>query len=158
MTQQELDQLRTLLSQPDRWCQHAEARDRRGSGVRYSDSAAVAWDITGAVCHLFGWSRALQLFTQLDRHVTGHKPLAGRYWRHPQDAQLASMAALQEFNDRPTTSHESLMGRLAAIPIHRPRAPASCVESTAADESSMGPLARGTIGEPMATRVSLTRS
>ena len=121
MTQNEKDQLLTLLSSESRWCKNTEAQDSQGGGVCYNDSTAVAWDLTGAVCHLFGWPRALQLFAQMSRHMTGRKPLAGRYWRHPQDTQIASMAALQDYNDQPATNYESIIDRLTAMPVHHPR-------------------------------------
>jgi hypothetical protein len=136
MTQEEKDRILALLGSDRGWCQEAEARDGRGSAVRHSDAAAVAWDLTGALCHLFGWDRAMLLFPQLARHLTGRRPPFGRHWAQPQDPQMASMAALQDYNDQPTTDHESMMARLAVVRVCRPRKAAVVSPSTASHSHS----------------------
>jgi hypothetical protein len=132
MTVEEKNRILTLFSSKSSWCQEAEARDGRGAAVRHDDVAAIAWDLTGALCHLFGWERALELFPQLARHLTGQKAPAGRHWTQPRDPQMASMAALQDYNDQSTTTYESLMARLADSPVYQPRkAPALAITSNA---------------------------
>jgi hypothetical protein len=121
MTQEEKGRILTLLGERSRWCQEAEAHDGQGADVRYDDPAASAWDLTGAVCHLFGWDRAMELFQQLARHLAGRKPPTGRHVSQPRDLQIASMAELQDFNDQPMTSHESMITWLTAIPVVQPR-------------------------------------
>ena len=113
MLPSEKDRLLTLFADPERWCQGAEARDQKGKPVRLDDASAVAWDITGAICALFGWQRALELFPQLDRHV--HQTKRGG-WRSP-DPGIASMAALQDSNDEPGTTFETVAGWLKTMPV-----------------------------------------
>ena len=93
MTQDEKDKLLDLFSARGRWCQDAEARDASGSPVHYSDEAAVAWDITGGMCRLFGWERACELFIHA-ADSTGQAGDAG-----PRDRAMVAMGALQDFND-----------------------------------------------------------
>jgi len=107
----EKDMLLALLESEERWCQEAEARDKDGSPVRYDDATAVAWDITGALCHLFGWKRACALFRQLDRHIHGRNPEP----IFPGTSELRSMAALQDYNDRKDLTHATLMASLRAV-------------------------------------------
>jgi hypothetical protein len=114
MMQAEKNRLLALVDGETRWCQDAEARDADGNPVRYDDDTAVAWDITGALCHLFGWQRACELFVQLDRHVNGRRnperwPLA--------DARIESMAALQDFNDSASTTFDVVRGRIETMRI-----------------------------------------
>lgn len=153
MTQQEKDRLLALLSSQRTWCQEVEARDRRGQAVRYNDASAVAWDLTGAVCHLFGWDRALELFAQLGRHVMGRRPPVGRHSGHPRDPQMASMAALQDFNDRPTTNYETIRGHLAAMPVHHGHAKAILKVTPAAAEHLAHALAQARAGPNMTFRM-----
>ena len=112
MTQNEKDSLLSTLSVSSSWCKEMEARDGSGESVHFDDPAAVAWDLTGSVCFLFGWDRAQQLFVQLERHLLNGK----RSGREP-NVGIASMVALQEFNDRPETTHEMLLGRIRTIPV-----------------------------------------
>lgn len=114
MTSQEKEQLLALLLNAHCWCQAAEARSANGEAVTYSDPDAAAWDLTGAVCHLFGWRRACQLFVQLDRyiHPRARAGLAGR------DAEIAAMVGLQNWNDDPQTTHAELLERLERVPVN----------------------------------------
>jgi hypothetical protein len=113
----ERDQLLALFSNPDHWCQHAEARTTSGAAVRYNDPEAAAWDLTGALYRLFGWQRACILFVQIDKHLLHHRSLK---WR-VQDVHIESMLALQELNDHSTTDYQWLMHRLGNMPaIERP--------------------------------------
>jgi len=112
MTPQEQQQLLALFDRGERWCQHAEARDRSGQPVSYDDEAAVAWDLTGALCRLFGWPRAGELFCELQRRLDGSRQTA-REERRPagpaQDPQMRAMAALQEFNDHAQTNFAAVV-------------------------------------------------
>jgi hypothetical protein len=112
MTQDEKDSLVSMLSLPAHWCKEAEARDRSGDAVHFDDPAAVAWDLTGAVCFLFGWERAQELFVQLERHVAGGKRSA-----QAPNPSISSMVALQEFNDSTETTHDLLLERIRTVPV-----------------------------------------
>jgi hypothetical protein len=111
MTQREKQELLDLFSMAANWCQETEARNWQGESVRYDDPSAVAWDLTGGVCHLFGWERATELFPLMERHVTGRKPD-----EHATNPGIASMIGLQEFNDSSDTSFEILLLRLQSVP------------------------------------------
>ncbi|HOA75828.1 MAG TPA: hypothetical protein PL151_12185 [Phycisphaerae bacterium] len=111
MTQREKQELLDLFSIPANWCQETEARNWEGNSVRYDDPSAVAWDLTGAVCHLFGWERATQLFPILERYVVGR-----RSDQQTANPGIASMVNLQEFNDSSDTSFDILVKRLQSIP------------------------------------------
>jgi hypothetical protein len=111
----EKDKLIAFLDSEDRWCKDAEARDVEGNPVRYDDDAAVAWDITGALCRLFGWKRACVLFEQLDRHLHGRRQEATLHGT----TELRSMAALQDYNDRQEMTHAMLVESLRALPVWR---------------------------------------
>lgn len=76
MMPDERTQLLALLEHVGKWWRNAEALDASGNGVVYDD-AAVAWDITGALCRLFGWQRARVLFEQMERHIVGKRRTAG---------------------------------------------------------------------------------
>jgi hypothetical protein len=115
MSPDEKEKLLELLHDERRWCKDAEARDQHGNAVRYDDVAAVAWDLTGATCLLFGWPRACELFRQLDRHITGRK--RKHYLR--QNLDIASMAALQDFNDLGGTTYDAIATRLNSMPVRR---------------------------------------
>ena len=114
MMPEEKEQLLALFDDDHKWCRDAEAHDANGDAVRYDEASAVAWDITGALCRLFGWRRACQLFTQLDRHINGAGAVARRPVRH---AEIASMVALQAFNDRLETTFEMICGQLETMPV-----------------------------------------
>jgi hypothetical protein len=121
MMQHEKDRILTLLESKGRWCQHAEARDRRGHAVRYDDPTAVSWDLTGAVCVLFGWARALELFSQLERQVVGRKRVSKHlFGLQNNDPEIRSMVAVQEFNDQADTTYELVMARLEALSVYLP--------------------------------------
>jgi len=112
----EKERLLTLLERERHWCRNSEAQDADGAAVPYDHPAAVAWDITGAMCRLFGWPRARVLFGQLDRHIHGKRVQS----RWPgTDVALGSMVALQEFNDRPATSFDMLRELLQSLPVWR---------------------------------------
>lgn len=114
MMPEEKTQLLALLEHDGKWSQNAEARDANGDPVTYDDEAAVAWDITGAICRLFGWQRASVLFGQIDRHIFGKHKNVG--WPVP-DPGLAAMKALQDFNDRADTTFDTLRTRIEAMPV-----------------------------------------
>jgi hypothetical protein len=125
MMPDEKRQLLALLDREDRWCRNAEAQDANGAAVRYDEGVAVAWDITGALCRLFGWRRACELFGQLDRHINGKRGATG--WPD-QNSEIDSMAALQDFNDRADTTFEMMRERIETMPVwhreERPNGPA----------------------------------
>lgn len=106
--------LLSLLDHADKWCRNAEALDASGNPVTYDHDAAVAWDITGALCLLFGWQRACVLFSQLDRHIHGKRIMFG--WPRG-DAEMDAMAALQDYNDRVDTTFALLRERIEAMPV-----------------------------------------
>ena len=113
MRQDEKDRLLGLFDDQRRWCREVDARDDQGNAVHYDDPAAVAWDIVGGMCHLFGWRRACELFAQMTRHVVGSPP--GSRWST--DPQMLAMAALQDFNDRPDTTFELVVAKLREAPV-----------------------------------------
>lgn len=114
MMPDEKTRLLELLAHSGRWCQGVEAHDAQGDAVTYDDERAVAWDITGALCRLFGWERSRVLFEQLDRHVHGKRNTLG--WP-PRNVALDAMAALQEFNDRSETTFDLLRERIESMPV-----------------------------------------
>lgn len=122
MMPDEKEQLLALFEHEGRWCREAEAHDAHGDAVRYDDAAAVAWDITGALCRLFGWRRACVLFGQFDRHIHGRRIAAG--WP-ARDTEIDAMAALQEFNDRVDTTFEMVRERIATMPVWHGNSPTS---------------------------------
>lgn len=112
----EKERLLALLADEGSWCQDAEAHGADGVAVCCTDEAAVAWDLTGALCRLFGWRRACALFGQLDRHIHGRRRAFG--WpRH--NTALDAMAALQEFNDRSDMTFSLLRGQIESMPVWR---------------------------------------
>ena len=111
MTQDEKDRLLDLLDNETKWCQEADARDGQGDPVHYDGETAVAWDIVGGMCRLFGWDRSCELFATVAQHVAGPRP------EHPhQDQGMRAMAAVQDFNDDPNTTYESVIAKLRDIP------------------------------------------
>jgi hypothetical protein len=118
MMQDEKDKLLTLFENESKWCQHVEARDKRGNPVHYSDESAVAWDMVGGLCILFGWERACELFVQVERRITGVKQGHGL-----RDPQMAAMASLQDFNDKRGTTYDLVMTRLREMPVHDRKVP-----------------------------------
>jgi hypothetical protein len=110
----EKQRLLGLLDHERHWCKHVEAQDAQGRPVQLDDDAAAAWDLTGAVCRLFGWGRAGVLYRQLDRHIHGRRRTLGWPQRH---LELDAMAALQSFNDRSDTTFDILRARLESMPV-----------------------------------------
>jgi hypothetical protein len=118
MTQNEKDRLLSLLGTEAAWCKGMEARDRRGRPLRHTDSDATAWDIVGAMCVLFGWARACELFLEVARHVAG--------WRRQpfhRDPESLAMTALLDYNDKSETTYETVVGRLRSIPVRQRKGP-----------------------------------
>jgi hypothetical protein len=111
----EREKLLALFGHEQQWCQNAEACDSEGNPVQFDDAAAVAWDITGGLCRLFGWQRARVLFAQLQRHINGRRR---SHWYH-QSLEIESMLALQDYNDRPDTSFGRILKQLATMPVWR---------------------------------------
>jgi hypothetical protein len=108
----EKQQLLSLFDSEAKWCQGSEALDPQGNPVRYNDGAAVAWDLVGGMCHLFGWSRARELFGQLNRHIAGRqRPSPNR------DDEIVAMAALFDFNDRGNTTFQRIVTVLEGMPV-----------------------------------------
>ncbi len=116
MMPDERDQLLTLFHAPTRWTQHVEAMDQRGEPVRYDSAGAVAWDLTGAICHLFGWRRGLALFEQLDRHAHGKRAAVG--WP-PRDTALDAFSRLQALNDGDETTFADVRQLIETMPVWR---------------------------------------
>jgi len=117
MMPDEKAQVLALFEDAGRWCRNAEALDANGDAVHYDDDAAVAWDVTGGLCWLFGWQRACVLFEQLDRHIHGKRPVRG--WP-ANDPELDAMVSLQAFNDQHDTTFEIVRERLESMPVwHR---------------------------------------
>ena len=114
MMPKEKEQLLALLDHERRWCRNAEAHDANSDAVRYDDDAAVAWDVTGALCRLFGWRRACVLFGQLDRHINGKRSTIGWLAR---DAEMDAMSALQNFNDRADMTFDVMRERIETMPV-----------------------------------------
>lgn len=116
MLPEEKAKLMSLFKTNDNWCRDAEARDTLGVAVRFDDPTAIAWDITGALCHLFGWTRARTLFGQFERHVNKARRVQG----FNRDAEIESMVSLQEFNDRSDLTFEMFRHCLETIPVKEP--------------------------------------
>jgi hypothetical protein len=114
MMPDEKERLLKLFEHESRWCREAEAHNAHGDAVYYDDSAAVAWDITGALCQLFGWRRAAVLFGQLDRHINGRR---GAFGWPARDSEIDAMVALQNFNDRAETTFGIVKERLVTMPV-----------------------------------------
>ena len=102
-----------LFEKQSQWCKHVEAHDRQGQPVHYDDKTAVAWDLVGGMCFLFGWERACALFKEVERHVSGlHRCQAAR------DPEMAALASLTDFNDKRDTTHDLIMAQLRDVPVH----------------------------------------
>ncbi len=114
MLPNEKDKLLALFESDRRWCQGAEARDAYGSPVKFHDPLATAWDITGAMCCLFGWKRACTLFGQLERHIHKRRRLLRGFSR---DEAIESMVTLQAYNDRPETDVEVVFTLCETMPV-----------------------------------------
>lgn len=113
MHSNEKDKLLAFFDNSKRWCQNSEARDAQGSPVKYHDPLATAWDITGAMCCLFGWKRASTLFGQFERHCFKRK----RLHHFNRDAVIDCMVSLQVYNDRPETAFKLIYALLEAMPV-----------------------------------------
>ena len=114
MMPDEKSQLLDLLGEDGTWCRDAEARNSHGEAVAYDNNAAVAWDITGALCRLFGWDRACVLFEQIERHIFGRRRVAS--WPE-RDRGIEAMKALQTFNDGAELTFAMLRAQLEALPV-----------------------------------------
>ncbi len=117
MMPDEREAILALFAREENWCQSAEAKNQRGEPVRYDDPSAVAWDLTGALCRLFGWRRACELFCQLDRHLHGRR--FASWQRQGQTPEIAAMVAIQEFNDREDTTFETVVAQIETLTVWR---------------------------------------
>jgi hypothetical protein len=115
MTAQEKQRLLALLDREQRWCQNAEAQNDAGDPVTFDDASATAWDLTGAMCLLFGWKRACELFAQLAQHISGGQPDS----RGTSQPEIDSLAALQDYNDDEQTTYENVVTQLRSMPVSR---------------------------------------
>jgi len=113
MLPNEKDKLLAFFESDRRWCQDAEARDAYGNAVKFHDPLAAAWDITGAICCLFGWKRACTLFGQLERHIHRRRGPHG----FKRDAAIESMVTLQAYNDCPETAFEVIFALFETMPV-----------------------------------------
>lgn len=134
MLPDEKEKLIAFLADQRQWCRDAEARDAGGQPVHYNDPSATAWDITGAMCLLFGWPRALELFPQVDRHVRRSK--AGRC--SMTDPGIASMASLQDANDDTATSFETVRKWLVSMPVWNGPRPSEAARPFAPERAGKG--------------------
>lgn len=114
MTTEEKTQLLELLAHEGCWCRDAEATNAQGHPVRYDDPSAVAWDLTGALCRLFGWPRACVLFCQLDRHIHGKRYVPSWPVR---DIEMDAMASLQQYNDGQEIPFAKVREQIATMPV-----------------------------------------
>ena len=114
MMPEEKQQLLALFDDERKWCRGAEAHDADSDAVRYDAAGAVAWDMTGALCRLFGWRRACVLFEQLDRHINGRRLTVGR---PAGDAEMDAMGALQDFNDQVDMTFDRVRERIETMPV-----------------------------------------
>ena len=112
MLPDEKEKLLLLFDREARWCRDAEARDAQGEAVHFNSGEAVAWDLVGALCSLFGWARATELFGQVSRHVLGRHRSTRRL-----ETAISAMAALVDFNDDPGTDFALIMTRLQELPV-----------------------------------------
>ena len=130
MMPDEKEQVLALFNEKNKWCQLCEARDGHGNPVPYNDETAVAWDIVGGMCRLFGWRRACQLFGQMSRHIGG-----AQRTRFGQDEEMIAMAALFDFNDATDTTYEKVMAMLQDMPIWRGKSASETPTPSAIDTS-----------------------
>ncbi|MCO6435638.1 MAG: hypothetical protein J5J06_00950 [Phycisphaerae bacterium] len=115
MMAEEREQLVRFFDEGRCWCQHAEARNASGDPVQYDDPDATAWDLTGALCRLFGWQRATVLFGQIERHLE-----PGKHRMHYlRDEIVDPMCVLQQFNDRDETAFADIIEQVQSIPLWR---------------------------------------
>jgi hypothetical protein len=112
MSPDEKDRLLALFDHESRWCQEAEARDAEGEPVHFDSEDAVAWDLVGALCRLFGWARATELFGQIARHVLRRINRCS-----PFGSPISAMAALVDFNDDPQLDFAILLAKLQILPV-----------------------------------------
>jgi len=114
MTADEKKEMLSLFDREERWCKGSEARNGQGEPVSYNDESAVAWDLVGGLCHLFGWQRACQLFEQVHRHVAGPSTV-----RFRENSDMHAMGALCDYNDALGTTYGMLVATLESMPIWR---------------------------------------
>ncbi len=112
MSPDEKDRLLALFDHESRWCQEAEARDAEGEPVHFDSEDAVAWDLVGALCRLFGWARATELFGQIARHL-----LSRIHRGYAASSSISAMAALVDFNDDPQLDFAILLVKLQRLPV-----------------------------------------
>ena len=112
MMPDEKERLLTLFDDASKWCQNCEARDGSGNPVSYTDETAVAWDIVGGMCRLFGWRRACQLFGQMHRHIGGPQRIL-----YGQSEDMVAMAALFDFNDAGDTTFDKVVVMIRDMPV-----------------------------------------
>ena len=114
MRQDEKDKLLTLFEKKHQWCKHVEACNERGQPVHYHDKTAVAWDLVGGICFLFGWERACTLFREIEPRVSGlHRCRGAR------DPEMAAMVSLKDFNDKRDTTYNLIMAKLRDVPVQK---------------------------------------
>lgn len=118
MMQAEKDKLIALFDNERRWCSAADAQDERGETVHFDDETAVAWDLVGGLCHLFGWKRANKLFGPLNKHFSGKQRATGlRHLSTEATNEMLAMTALLDFNDHPETTYELIVSKLHDLPV-----------------------------------------
>jgi len=109
-----------LFGEPRRWCREVDAVDSQGQSVHYDDENAVAWDVVGGMCHVFGWQRACELFALVSRHLVG--PHSSHTFSR---TDMVAMDALQEFNDHADTTFDLVVTKLRQLPIWLPSSSAA---------------------------------
>lgn len=118
MSPEEKERLLALFDHESRWCREAEARDSEGESVHYDSDVAVAWDLVGALCRLFGWARATELFGQVSRHLLKRLRHSPRL-----SSPISAMATLVDFNDDPQLDFSILLAKLQGLPVAGRRRP-----------------------------------
>jgi len=113
MLSNEKDKLLEFLHSGTRWCQDAEARASSGNPVKFHDPLATAWDITGALCGLFGWKRAGTLLGQFERHIHKRRRLP----RLNPHATIESMETVQAYNDGLETTFQGILTLFMTMPV-----------------------------------------
>ncbi len=114
MMPEEKEQRLALLDHQRRLSRDAEGRDADRDAVQHDEDAAVAWDVTGALCGLLGWRRACVLFGKLDPHVNGRPVAIGR---PTGDAEMHATGALRVFNDKVDVTFETVRERIETMPV-----------------------------------------
>ena len=113
MTREERQGLLDRLKNQPRWRRDFEARDSKGDPTCFDSDDAVSRDLTGAICRLRRWDRALALFGQFARQFIGRRasvPLS-------RDSGVGAMGALQVFNDPPEKTFDNIRRQIDSTPI-----------------------------------------